>query len=151
AEAPIYPPSLLNNLAIINQAKSMLGIPKEDLSVLKIKDNDYGFARFDHQLTKNNRLSARYNVENARDPNQLVGNTLDGGGIGAPSGGRNLFINDQSLIGSLNSSLKDTVVNTFMVQWARRNYDFPGATGQPNLDLPNDLNFGHNFGIFDAI
>jgi outer membrane receptor protein involved in Fe transport len=151
AEAPIYPPSLLNNLAIINQAKTRLGLPIEDLSVLKIKDNDYGFARFDHQLTKNNRLSARYNVENARDPNQLVGNTLDGGGIGAPSGGRNLFINDQSLVGTLNSSLKDTVVNTFLVQWARRNYDFPGSTGQPNLDIPNDLNFGHNFGIFDAI
>ncbi|MBO0724992.1 MAG: TonB-dependent receptor [Blastocatellia bacterium] len=151
AESPIYPPSLLNNLTTINQAKAMLGIPAEDLSVLKIKDNDYGFARFDHQLTKNNRLSARYNIENARDPNQLVGNTEDGGGVGTPSGGRNLFINDQALVGTLNSALKPTVVNTFLVQWARRRYDFPGSTGQPDLDIPNDLAFGHNFGIFDAI
>src|SRR5262249_3840997 len=142
AESPIYPPSLLNNLTTINQAKAMLGIPAEDLSVLKIKDNDYGFARFDHQLTKHNPLSARYNIENARDPNQLVGNTEDGGGIGAPSGGRNLFINDQSLVGALNSALKSTVVNTFLVQWARRRYDFPGSTGQPDLDIPNDLSFG---------
>jgi outer membrane receptor protein involved in Fe transport len=151
AESPIYPPSLLNNLAVIQQAKDYLGIPREDLSVLKIKDNDYGFARFDHQLTKNNRLSARYNIENARDPNQLVGNTLDGGGIGAPSGGRDLFIHDQSLVGALNSSLRPNLINTFLVQWARRNYDFKGATGQPNLDIPNDLAFGHNFGIFDGI
>ncbi|HEU0173502.1 MAG TPA: carboxypeptidase regulatory-like domain-containing protein [Blastocatellia bacterium] len=151
AEAPVYPPSLLNNLSTINQAKRMLGIPAEDLGVLKIKDNDYGFARFDHQLTKNNRLSARYNVENARDPNQLVGNTEDGGGVGTPSGGRDLFINDQALVGTLNSALKANLVNTFLAQWARRSYDFPGSTGQPNLDIPNDLSFGHNFGIFDAI
>src|SRR5262249_27408690 len=36
-------------------------------------------------------------------------------------------------------------------QWARRRYDFPGSTGQPNLDIPNDLSFGHNFGTLDAI
>jgi outer membrane receptor protein involved in Fe transport len=151
AEAPVYPPSLLNNLTTINNAKRLLGINAEDLSVLKIKNNDYGFARFDHQLTKNNRLSARYNIEDARDPNQLVGNTEDGGGIGTPSGGRDLFINDQALVGTLNSALKATVVNTFLVQWARRRYDFPGVTGEPNLDLPNDLSLGHNFGTIDAI
>src|SRR5215467_2262682 len=151
AESPIYPPSLLNNLTTINNAKRLLGIKAEDLSVLKIKNNDYGFARFDHQLTKNNRLSARYNIEDARDPNQLVGNTEDGGGIGTPSGGRDLFINDQALVGTLNSALKSTVVNTFLVQWARRRYDFPGVTGEPNLDLPNDLSLGHNFGTIDAI
>lgn len=151
AEAPVYPPSLLNNLTTINQAKRLLGIPAEDLSVLKVKDHDYGFARFDHQLTKNNRLSARYNIENARDPNQLVGNTEDGGGIGTPSGGRNLFINDQALVGTLNSAFKATAVNTLLVQWARRRYDFPGSTGEPNLDIPNDLSFGHNFGTLDAI
>src|SRR5262247_2174595 len=151
AESPVYPPSLFNNLATIRGAKLRLGIPDEDLSILKIKNNDYGFARFDHQLTKNNRLSARYNIENARDPNQLVGNTEDGGGIGTPSGGRDLFINDQALVGTLNSALTPTVVNTFLVQWARRRYDFPGSTGEPNLDIPNDLSLGHNFGTLDAI
>jgi outer membrane receptor protein involved in Fe transport len=151
AEAPVYPPSLLNNIAVINRAKAYLGIAPEDLSVLKIKNNDYGFAKVDHQLTKNNRISVRYNIEDARDPNQLVGNTEDGGGIGTPSGGRNLFITDQSLVGTLNSVLKPTLVNTFLVQYARRRYDFPGSTGQPNLDIPNDIIFGHNFGAFDSI
>jgi outer membrane receptor protein involved in Fe transport len=151
AEAPVFAPSLVNNLAAINQAKAYLGIAPEDITVLKIKDNDYGFARVDHQLTKNNRISIRFNIEDARDPNQLVGNTEDGGGIGTPSGGRNLFINDQSLVGTLNSVLKPNLVNTFLVQYARRRYDFPGSTGEPNLDIPNDLSFGHNFGAFDEI
>jgi len=57
-----------------------------------------GSVRLDHQISKNNRLAVRYNVEDARDLNQLVGNTEDGGGIGVPSGGRDLFIRDQSLV-----------------------------------------------------
>jgi hypothetical protein len=40
AEAPVYPPSLLNNLTTINRAKDLLGIPRETLSIEKIKDND---------------------------------------------------------------------------------------------------------------
>jgi hypothetical protein len=150
-EAPVYPPSLLNHLEAINRAKSYLGIAPENLGILKRKSNDYGFIRFDHQFNDKHRFAARYNVEDARDPNQLVGNTEDGGGIGTPSGGRDLFINDQSVVGTLTSSLKPTLTNTMLVQWARRRYDFPGATGEPNLDLPNDLAFGHNFGTLDAI
>ena len=118
---------------------------------MKTKDHDYGFIRLDHQINTNNRLALRYNIENARYPNQLIGNTEDGGGIGTPSGGRNLFINDQALVGTLNSALNSNVVNTLLVQWARRRYDFPGVTGEPNLDIPNNLSFGHNFGTLDAL
>jgi outer membrane receptor protein involved in Fe transport len=151
AEAPVYPPSLLNNLDIINQAKAYLGIPPENLGVLKIKNNDYGFIRVDHEINEKNRFAVRYNIEDARDPNQLVGNTEDGGGIGTPSGGRDLFINDQSVVGTFNTLLRSNLVNTVLGQWARRRYDFPGATGEPNLDIPNDLSLGHNFGTLDAI
>jgi len=35
------------------------------------------------------------------------------------------------------------------VQYARRHYNFPGATGEPDLSVVNDLEFGHNFGTFD--
>ena len=150
-EAPILPPDFRDNFAVINLAKSYMGIPAEDPGVLKTKDNDYGFVRIDHQLNNNNRLSLRYNVEDARDLNQLVGNTEDGGGIGAPSGGRDLFIRDQAVVGTLNTLLKPSLVNTALVQYARRHYNFPGTTGQPDLDIPNDLSFGHNFGTLDAI
>ncbi len=151
AESPILPPSLLNNLVTINRAKTYLGIPEENLSVLKIKNHDYGFARIDHKLSSNHHFASRFLIENARDPNQLVGNTVDGGGIGTPSGGRDLYIKDQSAVGTLSSVLTNSLVNTLMLQSARRRYDFPGSTGQPNLDLPNDLSFGHNFGTFDEI
>lgn len=151
AEFPPLPADFRDNLTAINVAKSYLGLPLEPLDTLKTKDNDYGFARLDHQLTKNNHLAVRYNVEDARDLNQLVGNTEDGGGIGVPSGGRNLFIRDQALVGTLNTLLKPELVNTVLAQYARRHYNFPGATGQPDLSIPNDLEFGHNFGTLDSI
>ncbi len=161
-EAPTYPTTLLEpvtlldgtpttNLALINSAKVALGIAPENLNILKTKDNDYGIIKVDHEFNSNNRLSVRYSIEDARDLNQLVGSTLDGGGIGAPSSGHDVFLRDQSLVGALNTNLSPSLVNSVLVQWARRHYNFPGVTGQPNLDIPNTLLFGHNFGVLDAI
>jgi hypothetical protein len=151
AGSPTYPPVLASNLNLINRAKAYLGLAPENLNVLKTADHDYGIAKLDQQLNENNRFSLRYNIENANDLNQLVGSTLDGGGIATPSGGRNLSVLDQSLSGTLNSVLKPNLVNSALVQWAQRSYKFPGATGQPDLSIPNTLEFGHNFGAFDAI
>ena len=151
AESPNFAPQLVNNLAAINTAKAYMGLSPEGTSVLKITDNDYGFARLDHQISTNHRLAIRYNVEDARDLNELVGQTLDGGGIGSPSGGRNLFIRDQSVVGTLSSILTPNVVNTALVQYARRHYNFPGVTGEPDLLVNNALDFGHNFGIYDQV
>ncbi|MFZ0910345.1 MAG: TonB-dependent receptor [Candidatus Acidiferrales bacterium] len=163
-ESPTYPTTLIEpvatndaanplttNLAIIDAAKAALGIAPENLGILKTKDNDYGIVKIDHQFNADNHLSIRYSVEDARDLNQLVGSTLDGGGIGAPSSGHNVFLRDQSLVGDISSTLKPNLVNSFLAQWARRHYNFPGTTGEPNLDIPNTLLFGHNFGVLDAI
>ena len=150
-ESPTYPPVLLNNLALINASKAALGVARENLGILKTKDNDYGFARLDHELGARNQLSVRYNIENSRNLNQLVGATLDGGGIGAPSSGHNVFLSDQSLAGTLTSQIGSNLVNTALGQYARRHYNFPGVTGEPNLDIPNELLFGHNFGVLDKI
>jgi len=151
AESPTYPGTLVDNLAAINTAKAYLGLAPEKLNVLKTADTDNGIVKIDHQFNDRQRLSVRYNIEHARDLNQLVGNTLDGGGIGAPSSGHNVFLLDQSLVGTVSSQLRPNVVNTFLMQYARRRYNFPGVTGQPNLDIPNTLLFGHNFGVFDFI
>ena len=150
AEAPIQSPELLNNLALINAAKAILGIAPENIGGLKTQDNDKGLVKLDHQIGKANRLSLRYNIEDARNLGVLVGDTLDGGGIGAPSSGHNNFLRDQSLVGTLSTQITPTLVNTALGQYARRHSNFPGATGQPNLDLPNSLLMGHNFGVFDA-
>ena len=150
-ETPTLPAHFWSNLDTINQAKAYMGIPAENASALKTKDNDYGFARLDYQLTDNHSLAVRYNIEDARDMNQLVGQTLDAGGIGAPSAGRNLYIRDQALVTTLNSVLSQKLVNTFLFQYARRHYNFRGVTGEPNIDIGNDLMFGHSFGVNDAM
>jgi outer membrane receptor protein involved in Fe transport len=167
AESPTFPEVLYQNIGLVDSAKAALAIAPEGCttplatcnlsplqylnSVLKTKNNDYGIAKLDYQLNANNHLSLRYNIEDGRDLNELVGSTLDGGGIGAPSSGHNLFVRDQSLVGDVATTLKPDLVNTFLAQYARRHYNFPGVTGQPNLDIPNTLLFGHNFGVLDAI
>jgi hypothetical protein len=150
-ESPTYPPALATDLKLINTAKQALGIPAENTNILKTKDSDNGFVRFDRQMNKNNNLTLRYSVFDARELNLLVGDTLDGGGIGTPSSGHNAFIRDQSLVGTLNTEIGSRLVNTMMAQFARRHYDFPGVTGEPNLDISNSLLLGHNFGVFDAV
>ncbi len=165
AESPTYPPDLVNNIALINHTKAVMGLAPEGcmtgLSLcngtdmgyldgfLKTTNEDWGFARIDHQFNANNRLSVRYNIEDTRSSGALVGQTLDGGGIGTPSGGRDLFIRDQSLSGTLVTSFRSNLVNAALFQWARRHYNFPGMTGQPDFSLLNDLELGHNFGTDD--
>ncbi|HXJ15808.1 MAG TPA: carboxypeptidase regulatory-like domain-containing protein, partial [Candidatus Polarisedimenticolia bacterium] len=103
AESPNFAPDLINNVDNIDAAKRYMGLSPEGClgtptsctgsnlsyldSVLKITNNDYGFGRVDHQINTNNRLAVRYNVEDARDFGELIGQTLDGGGIAMPSGG----------------------------------------------------------------
>ena len=167
AESPVYPPDLVNNLTVINQSKALMGLAPEGCnmplanctasgssylnSFLKSTNDDWGFARLDHQFTSNHHLAIHYNAEDTRALGELVGNTLDGGGVGVPSGGRDLFVRDQSLYGTLSSVLSPTLVNTALVQWSRRHYNFPGATGQPDFSILNDLELGHNFGTADRI
>jgi outer membrane receptor protein involved in Fe transport len=151
AQAPTFPATFYQDFSIINAAKTALGIAPEPNNVLKSTNTDNGLIRLDNQLNANNRLSLRYNIFDGRELNLLVGDTLDGGGIGAPSSGHNAFIRDQDLVGNLSSSMKPDLINTALVQYARRHYDFPGVTGQPNLDIPNVLLIGHNFGVFDRI
>jgi hypothetical protein len=152
AEAPTQSPELTNNLALIDAAKTILFGPgfSENIAALKTQDTDRGLIKLDHQINANNRLTVRYNIEDGRSLGVLVGDTLDGGGIGAPSSGHNNYLRDQSLVASLSTQLTPSIVNTALGQYARRHSTFPGATGQPNLDLPNSLLMGHNFGVFDA-
>ncbi|MGD0957616.1 MAG: carboxypeptidase regulatory-like domain-containing protein [Candidatus Acidiferrales bacterium] len=167
AESPTYPPDLVDNLSVIDESKALMGLAPEGCSTglstctgsdfgylkgfLKTTNNDYGFARLDHQFNANNRLAVRYVVENARDTGELVGQTLDGGGIGVPSGGRDLNVADQSVVATLDSVLKPNLVNTALVQYARRHYNFLGMTGQPDFSILNDLELGHNFGTNDRL
>ena len=179
AQSPTYPPDLVNDALVIDQAKALMGLAPEGCSAglntclpgfagnpanitqaqasgflngyLKTGNDDSGFARLDHQINANTRLAIRYSVEDVRATGELVGSTLDGGGVGVPSGGRDLFVRDQAVVATVNSVLSPNVVNTVMGQYARRHYNFPGATGQPDFSILNDLEVGHNFGTNDRL
>jgi len=165
AESPTYPPDLINNLALIDEAKALMGLAPEGCntglssctgsnigylnSFLKTGDDDAGFVRFDHAIGEHNRLGVRYAVQDVRSLGELVGQTLDGGGIGAPSGGRNLYVRDQSVFATLDTTITHNLINTALLQYARRHYNFFGASGQPDFSILNDLELGHNFGTQD--
>lgn len=151
AQSPTFPAELTNNIALFNAAKTALGLSPENLNSLQTGNRDMGLVKADHVFNDKHRLSVRYNIEDGRSLNLLAGNTVDGGGVAAPSSAHNAFTQDQSLAGNLTSVLRPDLVNSFLMQWARRGYDFPGVTGQPTLDIPNELMFGHNFGAFDYI
>ena len=179
AQSPTYPPDLINNALVIDQAKALMGLAPEGCSAglntclpgflgnpanitqaqafgflngyLKTGNDDSGFARLDHQINANTRLAIRYSVEDVRASGELVGSTLDGGGIGVPSGGRDLFVRDQAVVATVNSVLSPNVVNTVLGQYARRHYNFLGVTGQPDFSILNDLELGHNFGTNDRL
>ena len=169
AESPVYPPDLIGpnfqNLNLLDDAKALMGLAPEGCSTglssctasrvsyidsfLKTTNDDWGFARIDEQLGAKHHLGVRYSVEDTRGLGLLVGQTLDGGGIGVPSGGRDLFIRDQAVFATLDSSLTQNLLNSFLVQFGRRHYNFPGMTGQPDFSITNDLELGHNFGTDD--
>jgi outer membrane receptor protein involved in Fe transport len=167
AESPLYPPDLINNLSVIDESKALMGLAPEGCntglsnctgsnisylnSYLKTTNDDWGFARLDHQFGPNEHLALHYNIEDTRATGELVGNTLDGGGIGTPSGGRNLLVRDQAVVANLSSLITPNIVNTFIGQFARRHYNFLGQTGQPDFSVLNDLELGHNFGIEDRV
>ncbi|MGH9761105.1 MAG: carboxypeptidase regulatory-like domain-containing protein, partial [Blastocatellia bacterium] len=81
AQSPTYPGVLVDNIGAINAVKQSFGIAPENLSVLKINNYDNGFFRVDHQINQKNQLMVRYFIEDSRNQNMLVGETLDGGGI----------------------------------------------------------------------
>jgi len=151
AAAPTFPADLRQNIAFYNSAMAALGLSPENLNILQTSDRDSGFAKLDHQFTERHRVSVRYNIEDSRSLNLLAGNTVDGGGVAAPSDAHNAFTRDQSFASVFTSTPSPNLVNSFLFQWARRNYDFPGVSGEPALDLPNDILFGHHFGVFDYI
>jgi hypothetical protein len=151
ADSPTYPGYLFGDLDVINAAKAALGLSPENLNILRTSDHDSGIMRVDHQAGRNDRLALRYNIEDGRDTNLLVGHTMDGGGVGAPSAAHNLNFRDEALVGTWTGNPRPYLVNAALFQWARRTYNFPGVVSEPDLDLPNLLQLGHNFGVFENI
>ena len=152
-ESPFYNSVILANIGdSVNPApgtinfvkKNVFGLPTEPagLNVLRTADTNNGFARLDHNFNDRQTFMVRYFVSEGSFLNQSPLND----GFDLPSGFKNNFINDQSVVGSLTSVLTPSIVNQFRAQFARRSFDFPTATTQPHLEVANTFASGVNRG-----
>jgi hypothetical protein len=144
-ESPFYNSAVLQNIALINQVKTVAyGLPAEPNlnSVLRTNDSDNGFIRMDRSFGPNENLFVRYFVNDGRLLNQSPLND----GFDLPSAYKNNFYRDQSISSSLTSVISPKLVNDLRMQFARRSFDFPTVSTQPHLELSNIFATGVNRG-----
>jgi hypothetical protein len=145
AESPFYNQIVLSNINAINTVKTQtLGLSAEPagLNVLRIGDTDNGFVRLDHSFGSQHYLFVRYFVNDDRLTNQSPLND----GFDLPSGFKNNYIRDQSIVADLTSNFSAHLVNEFRAQFARRSFDFPTVSTQPHLEVSNIFTMGVNRG-----
>jgi hypothetical protein len=143
-ESPFYNSAVLQNIASINAVKAIYGLaPEPPLgSVLRTNDTDNGFLRLDHSFSQKETMFVRYFINDGRLLNQSPLND----GFDLPSAFKDNFYRDQSVVGTLTSVIKPTMVNELRTQFARRSFDFPTVSTQPHLELSNTFTAGVNRG-----
>jgi hypothetical protein len=141
-ESPYYNSIILANIGTINSFKSSIGFPLENLNVTRSNDYDNFLVKLDHSLNDKQYMSVRYFFNNGTLRNYSPLN--DGSDL--PSGFKNNFSRDQSLVGTLTSSFSNTFLNELHVQYAKRSFDFPTVTAQPHMEVANQFAIGVNRG-----
>lgn len=142
-ESPIYNSIVLSNIAAINNVKTkVFGLPAENLGVLRTGNLDNGFFRVDENLSHKNYLYVRYFINDGRLTNQSPLNN----GFDLPSAFKNNFIRDQSLAGSLTTTVSPSWISELRMQYAHRKFDFPVVSTQPHLEVANTFAVGVNRG-----
>lgn len=142
-ESPIYNSIVLSNIAAINNVKTkVFGLPAENLGVLRTGNLDNGFFRVDENLSRKNYLYVRYFINDGRLTNQSPLNN----GFDLPSAFKNNFIRDQSLAGSLTTTISPSWISELRMQYAHRKFDFPVVSTQPHLEVANTFAVGVNRG-----
>ncbi|MBO0859964.1 MAG: TonB-dependent receptor, partial [Chloracidobacterium sp.] len=136
AESNKFSSVIINNLAAINATKAFFGLAPETTNVLRANDYDGFLTKLDHKITPNNDFSVRYNYLDSTTKGFLGGG---GRASAASSTRRNNKVIDQSLVASETALLGSNVVNEARVQWARRNFDYPAAVDEPDLEVSNLL------------
>lgn len=151
-ESPIYNSVILGNIDLINQIKATNffsqtsgaagTLATENLNVPRHIDYDNGLIRVDHSFNEKQNLFLRYFVNDQRATNLSPLND----GFDLPSGYKDNFFRDQSLVANLSSTLSSKVVNELRFQYAHRTFDFPTDTTQPHLEVGNTFTIGVNRG-----
>lgn len=136
AQTNQYSTVVLNNIAAINAAKAAFGLTPENLGLLHTNDYDGFLSKLDHKLTTNNTLSIRYNLLHSVADGFLGGN---GRGSPAPSTARNNTVLDQNLVASDTAILRPNLINEARFSFGRRNFNFPSAANDPDLEVPDLL------------
>jgi len=136
AESNKFSSVIINNLAAINATKAFFGLAPETTSVLRANDYDGFLTKLDHKITANNDFSIRYNYLDSTTKGFLGGG---GRASAASSTRRNNKVIDQSVVASDTALLASNVVNEARVQLARRNFDYPSAVNEPDLEVSNLL------------
>jgi hypothetical protein len=142
SENPFYNSVILNNIASINQFKTSFGLPTEQLAATRNSDYDNVLLKLDHSFTEHEYGFVRYFFNDGRLTNVSPLND----GFDLPSGFKDNFLRDQSLVASLSSVFTAHFVNEIRGQYAHRTFDFPTDTTQPHLEVLNTFTAGVNRG-----
>lgn len=141
-ENPYYNSIILGNLTAINQFKTSFGLPAEQLNQTRNSDYDNFVLKLDHSFTNKEYGFVRYFFNDGRLTNVSPLND----GFDLPSGFKDNFLRDQSLVASLSSVLTTKLANEARFQYAHRTFDFPTDTTQPHLEVLNTFTAGVNRG-----
>jgi hypothetical protein len=142
SENPYYNSVILSNLTLINQFKTSFGLPTEQLNVNRKSDYDNFLLKLDHSFTEHEYMFLRYFFNDGRLTNVSPLND----GFDLPSGFKDNNLRDQSLVGSLSSTLSPHLLNELRLQYGHRTFDFPTVTTQPHLEVLNTFTAGVNRG-----
>jgi Carboxypeptidase regulatory-like domain len=142
-ESPFYNSTVLTNIGAINNVKkNVWGLPAENLFVTRSINYDNGLVKLNHNLSDRESLFVRYFINDQRATNLSPLND----GFDLPSGFKNNFFRDQSLVGNLVSTVSPSLVNELRLQYAHRFFDFPTTSTQPHLEVSNVFTLGVNRG-----
>src|SRR5579864_419244 len=142
SENPYYNSVILQNIASINQFKTAFGLTPEQLNVNRVSNYDNLLLKLDHSFSDHEYGFLRYFFNDGRLTN--VSPLNDGSDL--PSGFKDNFLRDQSLVGSLSSVVSAHFVNELRGQYAHRTFNFPTDTTQPHLEVLNTFTMGVNRG-----
>jgi len=152
AESPFYNSAILTNIGLVNNLKCTnfgtlpCGSPgtlqPENLNVNRATDYDNFIVKLDHNFTSKQYFFARYFLNDQR----LTKVSPLNDGFDLPSGFKDNFFRDQSIVGSLTSTFTSNLVNEVRLQYAHRAFDFPTDTTQPHLEVGNTFTIGVNRG-----
>jgi hypothetical protein len=158
SENAFYNSVIIGNIDVINNAKCTLfgnlpapapgqpcpagSLPLEDLNVIRTFDYDQFLIKADAALSESNYLFLRYFFNDADLTEQSPLND----GFELPSGFKDNFIEDQTLVGGLTTTFSPSLVNDLRIQYARRFFDFVTISSQPRLEVLNTFTVGVNRG-----